>query len=194
MQSTQNAISHRIGYTKRHCQGQNQTKFNNQSRLSVDTDDRQTETMTIFSYFRDHETLRKHRSINLPEGLIKSECGSMSFYKIWRIFTNHNFEVTSTHCQCTRLEKFWLAFHHLHNNPKTQIKFDNTGFNSFRSYLPKEIGTFESRQTTDGTQTSINGGQQTETEGLLFRTLGVMKRRKYMKVAIRWMDSITILP
>ena len=35
--------------------------------------------------------------------------------------------------------------------------------------------------------------RQTET-GDFFRVVGVMKRREYIKVAIRPMDSITILP
>ena len=36
--------------------------------------------------------------------------------------------------------------------------------------------------------------RQTETRDYFFRTLGVTKRRVNVKVAIRQMDSITILP
>ena len=61
------------------------------------------------------------------------------------------------------------------------IKCDNSRSDSFGDYVSNKN---QDRPWTD---------RPTDT-GDIFRTLGVMKRRKNMKVAIRPTDSITILP
>ena len=67
------------------------------------------------------------------------------------------FEMTTLNCGWGWRDKFWLAFYHLHDIPKIQ-KFQNKQSTSF--------GNYSKRQTADSCKT----------EGLLFHTVGIMKR------------------
>ena len=76
------------------------------------------------------------------------------------------------------MDKFWLAFYHLHDILSINIKFDNNRH------------TDEQTDRPTGRQTN----RQTVTEDIFLRTLGVMKGRENVKVASLPTDSITILP
>ena len=77
--------------------------------------------------------------------------------------------MTPSHCWWGWLNKFWLVFYHLYDIPRTQLKSENNRFANLGDYLYKN----RHRQTID---------MQTEKENLRFHCLGVMKRRKNIKI------------